>query len=370
MHGLSLGAHFTDGRYSWGRPGNSHHTHHSHHVERSGHHKRHAANQLTDASSACGDVAQGTVKQAVVNQIRITLTQHFELHQSSVVVAGATADEQAGNDLAGVVSSALNSLNGTPPTEAVAAVNDATNAAIKQTSQDLTPSDGSVTSMGLDTAITQIQDQLQSLFSAYLSNADATQEGNSVTAMGAKLVSNAKGMLEIHTQEGDTITLNFASKSGVSIQNIQAGDGTAQLSSTDIQAFSKNRVSMSVQGDLNADELQAVRDLLDQVNQLAEGFFSGDMNAALSQAGGLEFYSSQLTDYSLHLALKQSFAAYGLNLNLPSVAAQASTPESDGNIMAATDAPTADPAAAPTEPATDSSSAGDTSTTTMDPLAA
>ena len=370
MHGLSLGAHFSNGDYSWGRPGNSHHTHHSHHTERTGHHERRAANQSPDAASVSGSAVQGSVKQAVVNQIRMTLTQHFELHQSSVVVAGATADEQAGNDLAGAVSSALNSLSGTSPTEAVAAVNDATTAAIQQTSQALTPSNSGVAPTGLDTAISQIQDQLQSLFSAYLANADAAQGGSSVTASGAKLITNAKGILEIHTQEGDTVTLSFASKSEVSVQNLQAGNGTSQFSSSDIQAFSKSRVSMSVQGDLNADELQAVQDLLGQVNQLADGFFSGDMNAVLSQAGGLKLDSSQLTDYSLHLALKQTFEAYGLNLSLPSAVAAApdSTSASNGEATAGVDAPPADPAAAPTETATGASPAGDTSAATVDPL--
>lgn len=345
MHGLSLGAHNTDGHISWFHPGHSHHAHHSQRSELSEHHDHSSANQVQDNSVSGGGATQGSVKQAVVNQIRATLSQRFELHQTSVSVVGATAAEQAGNDLAGAVSSALNSLNRAPPTDAVAAVNDAAGAAIQQTAQSLpagTTADGSSL---FDSAISQINDQLQSLYSAYLAHAEAAQGGSSMTATGAKLVSNAKGELQIHTQEGDTIVLSFASKSGVGVQNIQAGNGGTLLTSSDIQAFTSNRVTISVHGDLNANELRAVQDLVGQVNQLADGFFSGDVNAALSQASSLNFDGSQLTDYSLHLALKQTFAAYGLSLQLP-------------------------PADVPTLPADTTTPTGDTCTATIAPVAA
>jgi len=372
MHGLSLGAHNTDGHISWSRPGHSHHTHHSQRSEHAGHHDHSSANQAQDSSAIDGGISQGSIKQAVVNQIRVTLSRRFELHQTSVSVAGATADEQAGNDLAGAVSSALNSLNGTPPTDAVAAVNDAAGAAIQQTTQALPSGTNADGSSALTTAVTQITDQLQSLFSAYLANTDTVQGGSGLAAAGAKLISNAKGELQIHTQEGDTVTLSFASKTGVSVQNLQAGNGSTQLSSTDIQAFTSNRVTINVQGDLNANELQAVQDLVGQVNQLADGFFGGDVNAALSQAASLNFDSSQLTDYSLHLALKQTFAAYGLSLQLPPVTNtnQAPVPAFDGGTAAVATSPSTDVTPSPADSGTDTMPAGNISATTIAPVAA
>jgi hypothetical protein len=279
-----------------------------------------------------------------VNQIRVALSQRFDLRQSSVTVAGATADEQAGNDLAGTVSSALNSLNGSSPPDAVAAVNDAATGTIQQTTQDLSSGTGSSAPSQIDSAVSQVQDQLQSLYTAYLAHAGSAQGADNVTAAGAKLIANAKGMLEIHTREGDTITLSFASKTGVSVENLQATSGGVQLAGNDIQAFSRSRVTVSVQGDLNAGELQAVQDLVGQVNHLADGFFGGDVAAALTQGGGLNFDSSQLVDYSLHLALKQTFEAYGLNLVLPPATDSGQTPVAadNGTVAAAPSTPAAD----------------------------
>lgn len=372
MHCLSLGAHNTDGRISWSRSGHSHHTHHSQRSVHSGYHDRSLANRSLDSSSIGGGASQGSVKQAIVNQIRIILSQRFELHQTILSVAGATPDEQANNDLAGAVSSALHSLNGTPPTDAVAAVNDAAGAAIQQMAQAMPAGNNANGSSALETTISQITDQLQSLFSAYLANSDTVQGGGSATATGAKLISNAKGELQIHTQEGDTITLSIASKSAASIQNIQAGNGSVQLSSTDIQTFTSNRVTISVHGDLNANELQAVQALVGQVNQLTDDYFGGDVNAALAQAGSLNFDSSHLTDYSLHLALQQTFAAYGLNLQLPPVANTNQTPVRalDGAGVTAAATPLTDVTTPSADIGTSTTPAGDISPTPIAAIAA
>jgi hypothetical protein len=355
MNNISFGSHFTDGRVALGRPWRSHHSHHSEHSR----HRAGSANQADEVSPATGNVVQGSVKQALVNQVTAILKQNFNLPQASISIPGATADEQASNDLSGAVSSALHSLNGTPPADAVAAVNDAANGAIQQTAQDLQPGMGAP--WELDAAVSQLRDQLQSLFSAYLANADAAQGGTNLTATGAKLVSNAKGVLEIHTQEGDTVRLSFASKSSLSVQDLKANDGTTQLSSTDIQSVGKSRVTIAVQGDLNADELQAVQDLVDQVNQLADGFFSGGNNAVMSQVGGLSFDGSQLSDFSLNLALKQTFEAYGLSLStFPSMASNPTPAPASGNTPAiASDTPPSDQTTSAAEASTTASPAGD-----------
>jgi len=344
MVGLSLGAQFTDGHISRGRSGHAHHSHHAHRSRGSEHHGRFGARRSHESDSRSRADGQGSVKQILVNQIRVALSQRFDLRQSSVTVAGATADEQAGNDLAGTVSSALNSLNGSSPPDAVAAVKDAATGAIQQTTQDLSSGAGSSAPSQIDSAVSQVQDQLQSLYSAYFDHAGSAQGADSVTATGAKLISNAMGMLEIHTREGDTITLSFASKTGVSVGNLQATSGGVQFAGNDIQAFSRSRVTISVQGDLNAGELQAVQDLVGQVNHLADGFFGGDVSAALAQGSGLNLDGSQLADYSLHLALKQTFEAYGLNLVLPPAAGagQAPVAANDGSAAVATSTPAAD----------------------------
>ncbi len=366
MHGLSLGAFFANGHFSGARAGHSHHSHHSHRSEGHDHHGRLADRQsqaVTTTTNGGGN--QSSVKQVLVNQIKVVLNQQFNVRQSSVTVAGATADEQAASDLAGTVSSTLNTLNGSgaTPDDAVAVVSDAANSAIQQTSQDLAGGNAANSSTSLSDAVAQIQGQLQSLFSAYLDQSNTSQGADSVAATGAKLISNAKGVLEIHTQEGDTITLGFASKTGATVQSLQASSGGTQLSGNEIQAFSQNRVTISVQGDLNAGEMQAVQDLVGQVNQLANQFFGGDASAALSQAGSLNFDGSQLTDYSLHLALKQTFEAYGLNLVQTPAVTDEQTPAAANDPAPSTPAANDSTATATSSIATNNGAAANTKST-------
>lgn len=250
-------------------------------------------------------------------------------------------------------------MSSAPAADAVAAVNDATNGAIQQSAQALQPGVGATSE--LDAAVSQLRDQLQALFSAYLSNAGSIQGGTNATVTGAKLISNAKGVLEIRTQEGDVIRLTFTSKNALTVQDLRANNGTTQFSGMDSQSFSKSRVTISVQGDLNADELQAVQDLVGQVNQLADGFFSGDINAALSQAGGLSFDGSQLSDYSLHLALERTFEVYGLSLSALPSAASNPTPAMGGSNAptTASDTPPKDQTPPVTEASTSAPLVGD-----------
>lgn len=329
MFGNSISSQFTNGQISFG------HSRHAHRAEHGDHHHRHAHRGGNNVSIG-GSTSTGSAKQVLVNQISIALRQRFELHVSGTAIAGATPDEQASQDLASVVSSALNSQGDTPPTEAVANVNEATDAAIQQTAQDLQPS---ISGLGLKTAIGQLNNQLQSLYSAFLSHANGSQGTDTFAETGARLISKAKGTLEIHTQEGDTIQLDFSSRTAIGVHNLQASDGITQVSGTDFHAFSKSRVTLSVQGNLNADELQAVQDLVGQINQLASGFFSGDASAPLS---GLNFDGTQLADYSLNLALKQRFAAYGLSLSLPPAAETAAASEPASDAVAALTPPSSD----------------------------
>ena len=335
------------------------------HLSRSGH-SGHSGNhqvwrsaQSEDCAGVCNKEGKGSVKQALVNEIKVTLMQRFDLRLSSMAVAGANTEEQASNDLAGAVSTALHSLGTLPAQDAVNAVNDTAEGSIQQSTQALQQSGN--TAQGLDDIISRLRDQLKALFSAFLSNAGSAQAATNAVSTNATMISNARGVLEIHTQEGDTITLRFVSKNMISMHDLQLSAGATQLKGSEVQVFSKSSVTMAMQGDLNSNELKAVQDLVNHVSQLADGFFSGDVNAALSQADALSFDGSQLADYSLSLKLKERFEAYGLNLSLPPTAElQTPTVEDTSVVMPKeqTTPPTADvttTAAEPTSTATNTS---------------
>lgn len=99
--------------------------------------------------------------------------------------------------------------------------------------------------------------------------------------------------LTIRTADGDTVKLSIGADSA------RGADGAVR---------SSGGVTMSVDGNLDADETKALNDLVDRVGKLADTFFGGDMDAALQQADALQLGSAELD--SMSLTLRRSVTTY------------------------------------------------------------
>ncbi|MGC3982513.1 MAG: hypothetical protein QM808_14785 [Steroidobacteraceae bacterium] len=215
----------------------------------------------------------------------------------------------------------------------------------------------------LSSSIANLSSQLGSLSS---SNTDGTN-AISASAMGAQIINKQRGELQIHTQEGDVVTLKFSSKVGVSIEGQQVSDGDTTLTNTSLDVHGRSKIGISVEGDLSDEEMAAINDLVGKVGDLTNDFFNGDVESALSQAMSLSYDSTVLADYSLDLSLKQSVRtyAYAAQWSPPATA----TPATDNSATdaAAADATTPVVAADETTPAsstTDASAPTTNDTTT------
>jgi len=175
--------------------------------------------------------------------------------------------------------------------------------------------------------------------------------------------------LYIVTQEGDVVRLRIKVSDSV---NAAASDGTGdgtQVAQLSVDARSSVKISFHVDGDLNADELDAIRNVVEQVGTLADQFFAGDVPAAFAAAQDLNIDGSQLAKVGLRLSVRESVTYSGPALAV--AAAPAPAPEPKPALPAST-APSsaagsdASPPVA-TEPA---ASAPDASTSTADAPAA
>lgn len=85
--------------------------------------------------------------------------------------------------------------------------------------------------------------------------------------------------LSLRTQEGDLVNLSFDGEQSLSESRTQTRtqDGTVQEISTVARAAAS--YSLTVQGDLNAEELAAINKLAEEISPLANEFFtSGELN--------------------------------------------------------------------------------------------
>ena len=119
--------------------------------------------------------------------------------------------------------------------------------------------------------------------------------------------------LSLTTKEGDRVQVDFRQLYAEyqSYQHQQAAmegpKGARYFESTELMeatAF-EERFGFSVQGDLNEAELKAVFEVFDQVNELANQFFDGNIEEAFKQAQEMDVDFGQLRNVSLELQKTQ-----------------------------------------------------------------
>ena len=110
---------------------------------------------------------------------------------------------------------------------------------------------------------------------------------------------------QLTTAEGDKVTISASSSQAFSSQYVQGVAGSNEsytLAETMSASYSSTRESSwSIQGDLNDDEMQAIEDLLGQINKLAGEFFNLNLDEAFNQALALGYDQEHITAFSLNL---------------------------------------------------------------------
>ncbi|BBN58830.1 hypothetical protein EI16_05170 [Hydrogenovibrio marinus] len=123
--------------------------------------------------------------------------------------------------------------------------------------------------------------------------------------------------LNLTTKEGDQVSVDFRQlyaeyKSYQTQQSVKSGpSGARYFESTQAMestAF-EERFGFSVKGDLNDNEMKAIFDVFQQVDNLANHFFKGDIEKAFKKAVDLNVDFGQLQSVSVNLQQTQTYAA-------------------------------------------------------------
>jgi hypothetical protein len=115
---------------------------------------------------------------------------------------------------------------------------------------------------------------------------------------------------ELTTKEGDKVSIRASSSMGMSA----AAGVDANGSYTNVSKSSTSNFSLSIEGDLNDDELNAINDLLGRVDKLAGQFYAGNLDDVFDKAVALGYDDQQITGYSLNLSqvqIQQVAVTYG-----------------------------------------------------------
>ena len=135
---------------------------------------------------------------------------------------------------------------------------------------------------------------------------EANPAAASSNAVAAREVVKNRFSLDVLTAEGDRVSIRFRSREVTSAAFAQVSNESGTASAANASVLSRGRISIEVKGDLNADELAAINNLLDEVDSVATQFFGGDVQAAFAAAGRVGIESDTLSAFSLRLSYSRS----------------------------------------------------------------
>lgn len=129
-----------------------------------------------------------------------------------------------------------------------------------------------------------------------------TASAELAAAQTTTYVRKDKANLDISTQEGDRVQIRFRSREGYVSQSATGATGGER----NVYAFSSGRIEISVDGELNEEELAAIGELVGKVESLANEFFAGDVQKAFESAAALGFDSTQIAGFALKLSTRET----------------------------------------------------------------
>lgn len=117
--------------------------------------------------------------------------------------------------------------------------------------------------------------------------------------------------LEILTKDGDRVKIEINTDTMSESLRYQYGDEGGKTRGKRISDSTDDFLSFSIQGDLDPEELDAISDLISEITTLADTFYSGNFQDALSQATEMGDISDELSGFTLDLKYEKSaYAAY------------------------------------------------------------
>ncbi len=119
--------------------------------------------------------------------------------------------------------------------------------------------------------------------------------------------------LEITTRDGDTVVLSL-SRSQASYQGaFQSVSGGSVTSTAQSASYASANFSLSVNGQLDEAEMEAIQGLMKKVDKLADKFFDGNVQDAFAKAMDMELKAKELVSFTLDMEMtrmRQASSSY------------------------------------------------------------
>lgn len=170
----------------------------------------------------------------------------------------------------------------------------------------------------IDDTYSKIQDGFSALDQRFNPPASASNSNVAVAAYSERFTAQAETFdMQVTTRDGDRLRISIAQASANWSQSRVAassdGKTSALVASSQSGSLQIGAWQISVEGELDAEELGALEKLFAQVQDLSNKFYAGDLSGAFDRAMALEMDGEQLASLSLNLTqttVRQATDAY------------------------------------------------------------
>ena len=131
------------------------------------------------------------------------------------------------------------------------------------------------------------------------------------------------------TAEGDRVQINASSLRASIIESFVSAQGELEAMG---QQGQRDRFDLKIKGELDAEELRAINELLGKVADLADQFFAGDIEQAYTAAMELGYDNSEISQFALrlkHTSVQRMTQAYDYDGDVAAGLAEKLHPLSD-----------------------------------------
>lgn len=149
-------------------------------------------------------------------------------------------------------------------------------------------------------------ESLQSRFSAPSFDSPRQSLGASINSYRSEYQREESLSFSLTTRDGDTVQISLANALNARFGYDSASAGGASIESYAGRISGGSDFLLQVDGDLDEGELEAINNLVAQVDELAQSFFAGDFDQAFAYAQEIGFDSSELASFSLDLSLSET----------------------------------------------------------------
>lgn len=153
------------------------------------------------------------------------------------------------------------------------------------------------------------KDDIMSRLAAFgegLSDLPGADTAQNVAATGMRAMQSRQDSFSfsVTTAEGDVVTINAGRQQSMELEMLEQNSENAQSLTASWQDQWSQSFSMTVDGDLNDEEMAAIEALMEKVSDVADTFFSGQYEAAFEKAQKLGLNSDALASMDLDLTQK------------------------------------------------------------------